>query len=166
MKLSRYISENLIKLEMSTQVEPFENGDSHDRWLQQGKEKILVELVDLLCADNRVGNRSKLLTDFINRERKATTAIGRGIAIPHIRSLQAKEFMIAFARSTSGYNFDSPDKQPSHLFFVMAAPPYDDVLYLRAFKALAEMMQYETFRDELLNATQTGEIIRSIRSME
>ncbi len=166
MNISRALTEDLIKLEMSTVVEPYEDGTSLEKWRQQGKELILEELVNLLINGNRVGNVTKLLIDFINRERKATTAIGDGIAIPHIRSMQAKELIIAFARSSEGYDFDSPDGKPTHLFFVMAAPPYDDSLYLRVFKSLVEMLQYESFRQELMTVSHPGELIRTIRGME
>jgi PTS system fructose-specific IIC component len=166
MKLSRYMREDVIKLEMTTVLETSDDGNSIERWRQRGKETIINELVDLLESGYRIGNKSKLVLDFINREKKATTGIGHGVAIPHIRSMQAKDFMIAFARSNSGYDFEATDNQPAHLFFVMAAPPYDDVLYLKAFKALAEMLQYESFRQELLTIQTPGEIIRAIRSME
>ena len=166
MNISRALTEDLIKLEMSTVVKPYEDGSSLEKWRQQGKESILEELVNLLINGNRVGNVTKLLIDFINRERKATTAIGDGIAIPHIRSMQAKELIIAFARSSEGYDFDSPDGKPTHLFFVMAAPPYDDSLYLRVFKSLMEMLQYESFRQELMTISHPGELIRTIRGME
>jgi PTS system fructose-specific IIC component len=166
MNISRSLTEDLVKLEMTTQVEPLDEDGSREKWLQQAKESILDELVSLLEVGNRIGNRTKLLNDFIHRERKATTAIGDGIAVPHIRSKQAKEFMIAFARSTAGYDFDSPDGRPTHMFFVMAAPPYDDSLYLRVFKSLMGMLQYESFREELMSVAHPGELIRAIRGME
>jgi mannitol/fructose-specific phosphotransferase system IIA component (Ntr-type) len=166
MNLSRYITEDLVKLEMITECEPMPENGSVDKWRLKCKELILSELVDLLDQGARVGNRSKLLLDFVNREKKATTGIGRGIAIPHIRSLQAKDFMLAFARSTHGYDFDSLDHEPTHLFFVMASPPYDDNMYLKAFKSLAEMLQYESFREELKSVTSPGEVIRALRAME
>jgi PTS system fructose-specific IIC component len=166
MNISRYLSEECILLEMRTVIEPYDEVISFDRWRQEAKERVLAELVALLEKGNRTGNSKKLLIDFINRERKATTGIGYGVAIPHIRSLQAKDFMIAFARSTNGYEFDSLDKKPAHLFFVMAAPPYDDNLYLKAFKALAGMLQYDSFREELMSLVSPGEVIRAVRSME
>lgn len=166
MTLWRYFSEKMIKLEMTTQIDPPEEGMSIEKWRQQGKELILSELVDLLQQGSRVGNPKKLLLDFINREKKATTGIGFGVAIPHIRSVQAKDFMIGFARSTKGYDFGAMDNKPTHLFFVMAAPPYDDSLYLRVFKSLSSMLQYESFREELMTITSPGELIRVIRSME
>jgi mannitol/fructose-specific phosphotransferase system IIA component (Ntr-type) len=166
MNISRFLTEDLIRLEMTTDIEPLEESNNEDRWRQEGKERILDELVGLLESGYRTGNRTKLLLDFINREKKATTAIGDGIAVPHIRSKQAKEFMIAFARSTGGYDFDSPDGRPVHMFIIMAAPPYDDALYLKVFKALAGMLRYESFRKELMEANHPGELLRAIRAME
>ena len=166
MQLSRLLKEDSIKLEMSTVIEPPEEGGSMERWRTESKAAILDELVGLLENGNRIGNRTKLVTDFVNREKKASTAIGHGVALPHIRSMQAKDLMIGFARSRDGYDFDSPDDQKSHIFIVMAAPPYDDSLYLKVFKSLAEMLQYESFREELMSISSPGEVIRAVRSME
>lgn len=166
MNLSRYFKEELVKLEMTTVIEPKSEDMSESKWRQQGKEKVLDELVSLLESGARIGNRTKLLLDFVNREKKATTGIGYGIAIPHIRSMQAKEFSIAFARSTTGYDFDSLDKEPAHLFFIMAAPPYEDDFYLKVYKSLAEMLQYDSFREELMSIQYEGELIRCLRAME
>ncbi len=166
MKLSRYFKEELVKLEMTTVIEPLAEDMSETKWRQHGKEKVLDELVTLLESGVRIGNRTKLLLDFVNREKKATTGIGLGIAIPHIRSMQAKEFSIAFARSTDGYYFDSLDGESAHLFFIMAAPPYEDDFYLKVYKSLAEMLQYESFREELMSIQHAGEMIRLMRSME
>jgi PTS system fructose-specific IIC component len=151
---------------METVIEPPEGEVSLKRWRLDAKRVIITELVDLLENGSRIGNRTKLLNDFINREKKATTGIGQGVAMPHIRSMQAKDLMVGFARSSAGYDFDSLDGEPTHLFFVMAAPPYDDTLYLKVFRSLAEMLQYDTFRQELMNANSAGEIIRAIRAME
>ena len=74
--------------------------------------------------------------------------------------------MIGFARSLSGYDFNSMDEQPAHLFFVMAAPPYDDAVYLKVFKSLAEILRQESFRQELMTIQSPGEIIRAIRRVE
>ena len=166
MNLSRYLTEELVKLEMETEIEEEVEGASREKWLIRSKEQVLSELVALLDHGARIGNRSKLLLDFVNREKKATTGIGKGVAIPHIRSLQAKEFMLAFARSSSGYEFDSLDAKPVHMFFVMASPPYDDSMYLRAFKSLASMLQYDSFREELMSVQSPGEVIRALRQME
>jgi mannitol/fructose-specific phosphotransferase system IIA component (Ntr-type) len=167
MDISRYLKPELIKLEMETEINIDPDSELHpDKILWMRKEAILKELVDLLDMSGKVGNKRKLLIDLVNREKKATTGIGQGLAFPHVRTMQAKEFIMGLARSKMGYDFDSLDKEPVHLFFVMAAPPYDDALYLKVFKALAEILRFDYFREELLNASSEYEIIRAIKRME
>jgi mannitol/fructose-specific phosphotransferase system IIA component (Ntr-type) len=167
MDISRFLKPELIKLEMETEIECDPECQLHpDKLLWKRKQAILCELIELLERSGRVGNTKKLLVDFLNREKKASTAIGHGIAIPHIRSMQAKQFIMGLARSGEGYDFDSLDNGSVHLFFVMAAPPYEDALYLKVFKALAEMLRFDYFREELLKASSEYEIIRAIKAME
>ena len=165
LNIARYMSEELIKLELETVTPEYVEGSSREKWRQRSKEMVLDELVSILETSGQIGNRSKFLNDFINRERKATTAIGYGLAIPHIRSMQAKNFMLGFARSSRGYDFGAMDEEPTRLFFIMAAPPYDDIRYLRVFKALAETLRYESFREELLSLQTPYEVIRAVESM-
>lgn len=166
MNISRYLSEGLIDLDFFVEQEsPPDESDSL-KWKMRNKERILAKLVKLIEQSGKTVNNSKLLTDFINREKKATTAIGTGIAVPHIRSMQAKDLIIGFARSKDGFDFDAPDGSLTHMFFVMAAPPYDDNLYLKVFKALSENLRYESFREELMLAQKPYDIIRAFKNAE
>lgn len=170
MNISRLLRPDLIKLRMETKTGGDEDaGEDVERTAKQkreDKEKVLEELVGLLERSGKTGNHNKLLTDFINRERKATTAIGHGIAIPHIRSYQAKELLIGVALADPGYEFDAPDGEPVRIFFVMAAPPYDDNLYLKLFKSLAELLRFDYFRERLLEAKAEYDIVRAFEEME
>jgi PTS system fructose-specific IIC component len=166
MNISRFLSEKMIVLDFRAEQEPSPEENNSDRWRQRNKERLLSSLVGIIEKSGKIGNRAKLLNDFINREKKATTGIGDGIAVPHVRSMQAKEFIIGFARSENGYDFDALDSRPTHLFFIMAAPPYDDNLYLKVFKALSESLQYEIFREELMRAEAPYDIIRAFKNME
>ena len=167
MKISWFLTPELIKLEMGSRLElDPETELSPPRKILLLKEAIIHELVELLDKSGKVRNKNKLFLDLFNREKKASTGIGNGIAIPHVRTLQVKELVMGFARSPKGYDFDCMDGQPAHLFFVMAAPPYADTLYLKIFKSLAEILQFESVREKLLQATTEHEIIRAIRKME
>jgi mannitol/fructose-specific phosphotransferase system IIA component (Ntr-type) len=156
----------LIKLEMETRVPEEPESGSHKKWIMDCKEMILSELIDILDPTGKIGNRNKLELDFINRERKASTGIGKGFAVPHIRSMQAKDFMIAFGRSTPGYDFDAMDGKPVHFFFIMAAAPYDDNLYLKVFKTVSELIGFDRFRQDLMEAQEPFDVIKSIRELE
>ena len=164
MNLARYIAPELISLDMET-YESFSEScyTSPDRYKSCLKESIIGELAHLLSASGEVRNERKLALDLWNREKKASTAIGHGVAIPHVRTPHVRSFVLGFARSSHGFEFDSPDGEPVKLFFPMAAPPYDDKLYLRVFKALAEILRSEDNRATLANAADKHEVIRALR---
>lgn len=166
MNISRYIQHNLIKLEMESSFDPPEDEGYSKKQIMQIKETILRELVSVMDDSGLVSNSTKLLIDFKNREKKASTAIGSSVAIPHIRSMQTKELVIVIGRNLEGYEFDAIDDEPVKLFFCMAAPPYDDNLYLKIFKELAERFETEGFIDKLLNAQDGHEIIYIFKEYE
>ena len=167
MNIARFLKPELIKLEMKTKLEfDPEQEVSFQKKLWMTKNAILEELVNLLDRSGKVCNKKKLFIDLVNREKKASTGIGKGIAVPHVRTMQARDFVMGFARSKQGYDFDALDKKLVHLFFVMVAPPYDDNLYLKVFKGLAQILQYDFLREKLLFAETEFEIMRAIREME
>jgi len=167
MNIARFLKPELIKLEMETKMEFDPEQDiTTQRKLWMTKNAILEELVDLVDRSGKVCNKKKLYTDLLNREKKASTGIGKGIAVPHVRTMQARDLVMGFARSKEGYDFDAMDKGPVHLFFVMVAPPYDDNLYLKVFKGLAQILQYDFLREKLISAEDEFEILRAIREME
>jgi mannitol/fructose-specific phosphotransferase system IIA component (Ntr-type) len=168
-QISRLLKPDLIRLEMMTSFDDLEEDDggplTTKRKLEH-KRLLLAECAEVLDISGRVSNKNKLLTDMFNREKKATTAIGRGIVIPHIRTMQAKELIIGVLRSTPGYDFESLDGILSHIFIPMAAPPYEDTLYLRVFKSLAQIFSADGFYDRIMSAQQPYDIIRVFEDLE
>ncbi|MBD3160863.1 MAG: hypothetical protein GF346_01785, partial [Candidatus Eisenbacteria bacterium] len=87
------------------------------------------------------------------------------IAIPHVRTIEARELIFAFTRSTPGLEFDTLDGEPAHLFFAIVAPPYDDTLYLKIYKQMATAFQTTDLRDAFFEANEPGEVIRAMKLM-
>jgi mannitol/fructose-specific phosphotransferase system IIA component (Ntr-type) len=169
LQISRLLRPDLIRLEMQTSfadLDDEEGGPLSVKKQLERKRMLLAECVEVLDQSGRVSNKSKLLTDMFNREKKATTAIGKGIVIPHIRTMQAKELIIGVLRSTDGYDFEALDGRLSHVFIPMAAPPYDDTLYLRVFKSLAQIFSADGFYDRVMTADQPYDIIRVFEDLE
>ncbi|MBI2930793.1 MAG: PTS sugar transporter subunit IIA [Planctomycetes bacterium] len=162
-QLTRYLRPPQIKVELETETpQEIPEGWSHERFVWSVKERVILELVALLDASGRIANPTKLLTDLINRERKASTAIGHGIAIPHVRTMQARDFVICLARSTPGVEFDAPDGRPVHIFFGVVAPPYDDKLYLEVYKEIGTLLSQEEARQAIMRAATPHEMIKVI----
>lgn len=160
LRLTRYLRPVSIRLDLTSRPDPEPDPSVHpDRLKWRLKESILREIVDLLVASGRAGNVSKLFTDVLNRERKSSTAVGQGVAIPHVRTMQAKGFIVAYARSVEGLDFDAPDGLPVHHFLAIAAPPYDDATYLRIYREIGTLFADASMREALLRAEDEHAII-------
>jgi PTS system fructose-specific IIC component len=162
-RLTRFLKPAQVRLELRTST-PAEvpEGWSRERFVWDVKGRVLDEIVELFDASGKVGNLTKLRTDLENRERKASTGIGGGVAIPHVRTMQAKEFVICFARSAAGVEFAAVDGQPVHLLFGVVAPPYDDKLYLEVYREVGELLSMEEWRGKLMAAATEHEVIKVI----
>lgn len=167
MLIARHLRDERICMEMRTRpMNEEELEELGPRAMRVQKERILEEIAEYLDETARVGNKKKLLTDMIHRERKACTAVGRGLAIPHVRTMNVKEPTIALFRSHEGLEFDAPDKQPVHIFLVLLAPPYDDRLYLKVYKEAGELFLRDDVLPWLLAAESPNEILNFFRSPE
>ena len=87
------------------------------------KEDVLRELVSLLSLDAK--SEETLYKTLKRRENLGSTGIGKGIAIPHCRSLVVSRLRLAYGRKTSGLDFNSIDGAPVHNFFLIIAPPLE-----------------------------------------
>ncbi len=87
------------------------------------KDEILKELIQLLDLDEK--SDAILFKTLKRRENLGSTGIGKGIAIPHCRSLVVNKLRLAYGRKPSGVDFQSIDSEPVHHFFLIVAPPLE-----------------------------------------
>jgi len=87
------------------------------------KDDTLKQLVALLNLD--ANSESILYKTLKRRENLGSTGIGRGIAIPHCRSLVVSRLHLAYGRRLDGVEFKAIDDQPVHNFFLIVAPPLE-----------------------------------------
>lgn len=87
------------------------------------KDEVLRELVGLLALDE--SSEATLIKTLRRRENLGSTGIGKGIAIPHCRSLVVSRLHLAYGRKRAGLDFNSIDGAPVHNFFLIVAPPLE-----------------------------------------
>src|SRR5262249_16627533 len=107
MELREFFSEDAIKLDL----------------VGTTKDDILRELIGLLKLDEK--SDGMLFKMLKRRENLGSTGIGRGIAIPHCRSLVVNKLRVAFGRKKEGVDFKAIDEKPVHFFFLIVAPPLE-----------------------------------------
>ena len=87
------------------------------------KDAILKELIALLKLDDK--SEGILFKMLKRRENLGSTGIGKGIAIPHCRSLVVNRLRVAFGRKPGGVEFKAIDNTPVNYFFLIVAPPLE-----------------------------------------
>ena len=127
------------------------------------KDEILRELIRLLRLDDKSdGILFKMLK---RRENLGSTGIGRGIAIPHCRSLVVDNLRVAFGRKTEGVDFNAIDNQPVHDFFLIVAPPLEvSNQYLPVLGKLAQFAKIPEITRELQGIASPEDFLSLIES--
>lgn len=170
-QITRYLKPEVVQLGMvSGHVDTIDPEKDEEKERVRLKEAVIEELADLFVKTGQIRNRSKFHHDLLSRERKATTAIGGGLAIPHVRSMQPRQFCIIFARSRDGVEFLSPDGRPANLIFGMAAPSYDERStneFLRVYQWIARNFKESAWlKEALLEAADEHEIIGILSGLD
>ena len=89
----------------------------------ESKDDILKELIGLLGMDEK--SEAILFKTLKRRENLGSTGIGKGIAIPHCRSLVVNRLRLAYGRKPGGVDFKAIDGTPVYNFFLIVAPPLE-----------------------------------------
>ena len=141
----------VINMENQELTSLFEEGLFIPDLKAETKEEALTELVDLLLSQDKMQDKEILLEMLRQRESLGSTGIGKGIAIPHGRTLTVSKLIIVFGKSEKGIQFDAVDGEPARLIFMIIAPYQDRKnLYLVVLGKLSELMRKKKIRDGLL----------------
>ncbi|MDP3772791.1 MAG: PTS sugar transporter subunit IIA [Gemmatimonadales bacterium] len=125
------------------------------------KDDILKELVQLLQLDDK--SQGLLFKMLKRRENLGSTGIGRGIAIPHARSLVVNRLRVAFGRKAEGIDYKAIDDQPAQFFFMIVAPPLEvSNQYLPVLGKIAQFAKEEDVPKRLLEISTPGEFLKLI----
>jgi nitrogen PTS system EIIA component len=117
------------------------------------KQGTLAALVDGLISGTDIKSPDAILQMLQSRENLGSTAVGPGIAFPHGRTLAVQRLTILIAKAKDGVDFDSEDGNPTHLFFVLVAPPQDSGhQYIKSLAALIDRIQDPALREKLMAA--------------
>lgn len=108
-----------------------------------------------------------LLQTLLAREALGSTALGNGIAIPHVRNPivgPAGESAISLCFLRNPIDFDAVDGQPVTILFTLVTPSVKAHLHLLA--KLAFLLHDQPFQELLHRAGSENEIMTAIRTLE
>ena len=126
------------------------------------KDDVLKELIALLKLDEK--SEAMLFKMLKRRENLGSTGIGRGIAIPHCRSLVVTKLRVAFGRKATGLDFRAIDDKPVQFFFLIVAPPLEvSNQYLPVLGKIAQFSKEPDVPDRMLKLTAPGQFMELLK---
>jgi PTS system nitrogen regulatory IIA component len=126
------------------------------------KNSAIEEMVDLLVDSGKVRDRKAALKAILERERKMSTGMQNGIAIPHGKSETVDGLVAALGISKQGIDFDSLDDQPAYLFVATLSPVNRTGPHIQFLAEISRLLNSKEARDKVLHATSEEEILRVI----
>lgn len=146
---------------------PFENLLAADRIVMLvdpvSRDRVLDAAARLLAGG--LGERTQSIAKGLReRERSATTAIGRGVAIPHCLSNAYAQARGVFLRLEYPVDFSARDGEPVDLVFAMSGPEDRDRRHLQIMSALVERFSDPQLRETIREARDLGSIREALLS--
>jgi PTS system nitrogen regulatory IIA component len=137
----------------SVQIENIISPDRIQFMEHATKRDALLSLADTLANAPQVKNRQELAAEIIKREDLMSTAIGRGIAIPHVRLSSITDLVVAVGISRCDIiDFQTLDDQPVRLLFMIAAAYNQHAYYLQTLSFFSAKLKSKELRASLLSA--------------
>lgn len=124
------------------------------------RNESIRSLVNELDKAGKLGEASadEICEAVIKREDEASTGMGKGIALPHVKHESIPGLTAAVGQSEKGIDFSALDKQAVHSVILLLSPAENQDMHLQAMEYVFQHLQKEKFRKFLRQATTRKQI--------
>lgn len=143
MEVHEFINQDLIKMNLKS----------------KDKDSVIKEMIDIMVENGIVTDKEEVIDKAMEREAKGTTGVGKGVAIPHVKSAAVEKPAVAFGKSSEGIDYGSMDEKPSYLFFLITVPEESHDEHLQLLAQLSRNLVHDDFRQSLLDAENSKEVM-------
>lgn len=130
------------------------------------KSAVIDLLADLHEKAGNISDKEAYKKEIWAREAMDSTAVGDGVAVPHARCAAVKRASLAAVTVPGGLDYDSPDGEPSKLFFMIAAPEGGGDIHMDMLAHLMVMLMDEEFCQKLLDTRDVKTFLELIDAQE
>lgn len=116
------------------------------------KKRVLEYLSSILSQEQTALNAGELFDAFIERERLGSTAIGHGVAIPHVRSDKIATPIASLLHLSEGVDFGNSTTPSVDLVLGLVVPDANPEQHLSILAEIAKNFSAAEFREQLRQA--------------
>lgn len=123
------------------------------------KEQVIQELIDAMVAEGKITDKKAALDAVLERERKMSTGMQYGVAIPHGKTGTVEDMVVAFGLKRDGMDFKAIDGQPSRIFVMTISSNLRTGPHIQYLSEISKQLNRESIRSRLLEAQTAEEVI-------
>ncbi|MBR3582849.1 MAG: PTS sugar transporter subunit IIA [Kiritimatiellae bacterium] len=124
------------------------------------KEEILAEMVDLLAASGHIRDKEAVLKAVTDREKRMSTGMQNGIAIPHGKTDSVDCLVAALGIKREGIDFGALDGQPSTIFVMTVSPDSRTGPHIQFLAEVSRPLNDASVRAKILSAASREEVLK------
>jgi len=106
-------------------------------------------------------SEEEILTALQRREEMGSTGFENGIAIPHCRLKEVKEFVVGIITIPDGVNFDAIDGKLSNIIMFIVAPQSKTNEHVRMLSTISNILRIKDACKEMLSASSSVALLES-----
>ncbi|MBI3724563.1 PTS sugar transporter subunit IIA [bacterium] len=144
---------------------------THGRLVRLGlrasaKEGAIEALLDFLIEEREVPKdaRESVLGAILNRERRLSTGLEQGVAIPHGITDAIEEEVAAIGVFPDGVPFDASDGLPARIVILLITPEPKRYRHVSNLAEIARQLRRRELREALCAAAGVEEAILALRA--
>ena len=127
------------------------------------RDGVIAELVAALVQAGRLPAElaDEITKAVIKRENEASTGMGKGVAVPHVKHAAVTDVMAVIGQTDTGIDFAALDEQPVYSVLLVVSPVDNPDRHLQAMENVFKHLQEEKFR-KFLRQSQTPEAFEDL----
>jgi len=126
------------------------------------KDAIIEEMIDLMVQNGKLTDKQAALSAVLERERKMSTGMQFGVAIPHGKTPAVDTLLTAFALKKEGVDFDSLDGEPARIFVMTVSPTNRTGPHIQFLAEISKVLTKPSVRERLLECETVEDIIGAL----
>ncbi|MFW6215401.1 MAG: PTS sugar transporter subunit IIA [Alkalispirochaetaceae bacterium] len=123
--------------------------------------EVIDALLDMLESTGSLRDRAQAREDVLLNERRSSTGMQHGVAIPHAKTSAVDSLIAAVAVTRDPIEFDSLDGKPCRIFIMTLSPLDQNGPHMRFLAEIGRILKSGKNRKALLAATNSSELLHA-----
>jgi mannitol/fructose-specific phosphotransferase system IIA component (Ntr-type) len=130
------------------------------------RSSAIQELLSPLNEQHIIDSSDECLESILKRERRMSTGIGKGVALPHGLSESVSEVALVMGVSPNGVDFKAVDGALCHIFVLLISPASQPDRHLKILGRISKLLKDGELRTTLVEAPSPEAALETLRKWE